>query len=187
VFDGRGGPYDEERPLHPLSAYGRSKAEGEAAVREADPTALVVRTTVVYGPEAHGRNFAYQLATRLGRGEPMPVPADQVSSPTYNRDLAAALVRLLDGGVSGVLNVAGPEVVDRADFARRLAVAMGLDPSLVVPRTTAELGQVAPRPLDAGLDVTRLRALLPDLPLRGPEEALAHWASEGPVPWSPSS
>jgi dTDP-4-dehydrorhamnose reductase len=116
----------------------------------------------------------------------MPVPADQVSSPTYNCDLAAAVVRLLDAGVAGVVNVAGPEVLDRAAFARRLAAAMGLDPGLVVPRTTADLGQVAPRPLDAGLDVGRLRSLLPDLPLRGPEEAVAHWASVAPVPWSPS-
>jgi dTDP-4-dehydrorhamnose reductase len=184
VFDGTDGPYDEDRPLRPLSAYGRSKAEGEAAVREADPAALVVRTTVVYGPEAHGRNFAYQLAARLGRREAMTVPADQVSSPTYNRDLAAALVGLIDAGTTGVVNVAGPEVLDRAAFARRLAAAMGLDPGLVVPRTTAELGQEAPRPLDAGLEVGRLRRLLPDLPLRGPEEAVAHWAATAPpVPW----
>jgi dTDP-4-dehydrorhamnose reductase len=188
VFDGTDGPFDEQRALRPLSAYGRSKAEGEAAVLEADPSALVVRTTVVYGPEAHGRNFAYQLAARLQRGEAMPVPGDQVSSPTYNRDLAAALVGLLDGGVGGVVNVAGPEVLDRAAFARRLAVAMGLDPGLVVPRTTAELGQVAPRPLDAGLVVARLRELLPDLPLRSPEEAVAHWAATAPpVPWERSA
>jgi dTDP-4-dehydrorhamnose reductase len=115
----------------------------------------------------------------------MPVPADQVSSPTYNCDLAAALLGLLDAGTSGVVNVAGPEVVDRATFARRLATAMGLDPGLVVPRTTAELGQEAPRPLDAGLDVGLLRRLLPELVLRGPEEAVAHWAATAPpVPWS---
>ena len=187
VFDGTEGPYDEDRPLSPLSAYGRSKAEGEAAVREADPAALVVRTTVVYGPEAHGRNFAYQLATRLRRGEAMPVPADQVSSPTYNRDLAAALVGLLDGGAVGVVNVAGPEVVDRAAFGRRLATAMGLDPGLVVATSTAALGQVAARPLDAGLEVGRLRRLLPHLLLRGPEEAVAHWAATAPpVPWAAS-
>jgi dTDP-4-dehydrorhamnose reductase len=187
VFDGRDGPYDEQRPITPISAYGRSKAEGEAAVLDADPAALLVRTTVVFGPEAHGRNFAYQLATRLGRGEAMPVPADQVSSPTYNRDLAAAVVGLLDGGHAGVVNVAGPEILDRAAFARRLATAMGLDPGLVVPKTTAELGQEAPRPLDAGLDVGLLRRLLPDLPLRGAEEALAHWeATAPPVPWSSS-
>jgi dTDP-4-dehydrorhamnose reductase len=187
VFDGRDGPYDEDRPITPLSAYGRSKAEGEGAVREADPDALVVRTTVVYGPEAHGRNFAYQLAARLGRGEAMPVPADQVSSPTYNPDLAAALVGLLDAGTRGVVNVAGPEVMDRVAFARRLATAMGLDAGLVVPRTTAELGQEAPRPLDAGLEVGRLRRLLPGLVLRAPEEAVAHWAATAPpVPWTAS-
>src|SRR4030095_11997232 len=99
VFDGTDGPYGEDAVGRPLSVYRRGKLEGEHAVQEADPAALVLRTTVVYGPEAHGRNFAYQLADRLGRGEAMRVPGDQVSSPTYNRDLADALVALVDTGV----------------------------------------------------------------------------------------
>jgi dTDP-4-dehydrorhamnose reductase len=142
----------------------------------------VVRTTVVYGPEAHGRNFAYQLATRLGRGEPMRVPEDQVSSPTYNRDLAEGLVALVDAGVTGVVHVAGPEILDRATFARRLAAGMGLDPGLVVPVPTAALGQVAPRPLDAGLRTNRLRTLVPGLAPRGVDAAVADWERTAPPP-----
>ena len=119
VFDGRGGPYSEEVAPNPISVYGKSKLAGEEAVMAADPDALVVRTTVVYGPEEQGKNFAYQLAQRLAAGEAMMVPEDQVSSPTYNRDLAAFSVALVDAGTRGIYNVVGPETVDRLTFARR--------------------------------------------------------------------
>jgi dTDP-4-dehydrorhamnose reductase len=182
VFDGTAGPYGEDDPVSPLSVYGRSKLEGEQAVQAADPAALVLRTTVVYGPEGHGRNFAYQLVGRLGRGEAMRVPGDQVSSPTYNRDLAEALVALVDAGVSGVVNVAGPEIVDRAHFARRLAGLMGLDATLIEAVPTSALGQTAPRPLDAGLRIDRLRELLPWFTPRGVTDAVAHWDRTAPPP-----
>jgi len=55
VFDGEAGPYDEDAEPRPLSVYGSSKAAGEQAVLSADPDAIVVRTTVVYGPERQGR------------------------------------------------------------------------------------------------------------------------------------
>ena len=182
VFDGTGGPYGEDDPVCPLSVYGRSKLEGERAVQEADPAALVLRTTVVYGPEANGRNFAYQLASRLGRGEAMRVPGDLVSSPTYNRDLAEALLALVDAGVSGVVNVAGPEVLDRATFARQLAGLMGLDGGLVEAVPTSALGQTAGRPLDAGLRIDRLRELLPGFVPRGAADAIADWERAAPPP-----
>lgn len=178
VFDGRNGPYDEEGAPNPRSVYGRSKLAGEEAVRAADPEALVVRTTVVWGPEEGEKNTAYQLIYRLGAGEPMRVPSDQVTTPTYNDDLAAAVIALLDAGVSGVVNVVGPELIDRATFARRLAAALGYDPDLVEPVVTAELGQRAERPLRAGLRVDRLRSLLPGVRLRTVEEAARAFSTQ---------
>ncbi len=178
VFDGTGGPYAEDAPVHPVSVYGRSKLEGERAVLAGNPRAIVVRTTVVYGPEPQGKNFVYQLlrhARALASGAataPLRVPRDQRSSPTYNEDLAAASVELAEGGFTGVLNVAGPEILDRYAFARVACEVFGLDPACVTPVATAALGQKAPRPLDAGLLIDRARALL-TTPLRGPREGLA--------------
>jgi dTDP-4-dehydrorhamnose reductase len=175
VFDGTAGPYIEGDEVNPMSAYGRSKWEGEQAVLEYDASALVVRTTVVYGPESHGRNTAYQLAARLRAGQVFRAPADQVTTPTYNTDLAEALVALVASATSGIVHVAGPDVIDRASFARRLAAAMGLDPHLVEAATTGQLAQRAPRPLRGGLALDRLRSLLPDLPLRSVEAAVTDW------------
>lgn len=160
VFDGRAGPYAEEDSPNPLSVYGRSKLAGERAVLTAAPRALVIRTAVVYGPEPQGKNTVYQLLRRLRAGEPVRVPADQRSSPTYNQDLAAASVDLVERDVTGILHVAGPRVVDRYAFALTACQVFGLDPARVIPVATAALGQRARRPLAGGLRVDRVQRLL---------------------------
>jgi dTDP-4-dehydrorhamnose reductase len=171
IFDGVAGPYGEDDPPRPLSVYGRSKLEGERAVQDANPRALVVRTTVVYGPEPQGKNFVYQLLRRARAGEPITVPADQRSSPTYNQDLAAATVEAAERALTGVLHVAGPTVLDRHAFALAVCAAFGLNPGRVTAVPTATLGQRAARPLNAGLKIERARGLLAT-PLRGPKEGL---------------
>lgn len=175
VFDGTSGPYAEDDAPCAVSVYGESKRQGERAVLDGDADALVLRTTVVYGPEAQGKNFCYQLAARLAAGEHMRVPGDQVSTPTYNRDLATATLALIDGGHRGVFHVAGPALLDRATFARRVCAAAGLDASRIDAVDTASLGQRARRPLRAGLRTEKLRAVLPGLVMREPEAAVADW------------
>jgi dTDP-4-dehydrorhamnose reductase len=171
IFDGKAGPYTEDDVPNPLSVYGRSKLEGEGAVVAANPRALVLRTTVVYGPEPQGENFVYRLVRRARAGQRVPVPADQRSSPTFNQDLAAATGELAERGARGVLHVAGPVVLDRHAFALEVCDVFGLDRTLIVPVTTAELAQRAVRPLNAGLRADRARELL-TVPLRGPREGL---------------
>src|SRR5262245_28146345 len=180
VFDGRQGPYGEDDPVAPLSVYGRSKLDGERAVMAANPRALVVRTTVVYGPEPQGKNFVYQLRRRIAAGETMKVPADQRSSPTFNVDLATATVELVERACCGVVHVAGPSVIDRYAFARLACDVFGLDASLVIPVATADLQQRAARPLNAGLRIDRVRRQIAT-PLRDPAAGLAamHATFEG--------
>ena len=172
VFDGTAGPYGEDDRVNPLSVYGRSKLEGERAVLADHKKALVVRTTVVYGAEPQGKNFVYRLLRQARAGESTRAPIDQRSSPTYNPDLAAATLELVDRGARGLFHVAGPVVVDRYAFARTACEVFALDPRLVTPVTTAELGQRARRPLNAGLRIDRVRALVTTA-LRRPADGLA--------------
>jgi dTDP-4-dehydrorhamnose reductase len=171
VFDGVAGPYGEDAVPHPTSVYGRSKLEGEHAVRVANPRAVIVRTNVVYGAHRDEKNFVYAVLRAVRAGTPMRVVTDQRSNPTYGPDLAAASVELAERGLLGVINVAGDAVLPRLDFARLVCDEFGLDPGLLVPVTTAELNQRAPRPLWAGLTVDRARGLLAT-PLRGPRAGL---------------
>ncbi len=171
VFDGTSGPYGEEDPANPLSRYGASKWEGERAVLSEVPRALAIRTTVVYGPDRQEKNFVYQLIRNCRDGREMRVASDQVSSPTYNQDLAAATMELCERDASGVYHLAGHGILDRFAFALLACKVLELDSSTLVPVTTASFGQKAPRPLRAGLKIDKARADL-DTRLRSPEEGL---------------
>jgi dTDP-4-dehydrorhamnose reductase len=162
VFDGRNGPYDEDSPSNPLSVYGQAKRDAEQAIAsELGDRQLTVRTSWVFGPERQGKNFAYQLVRNLSTSKSMICPSDQISSPSYGPDVAEATVRLAEAGQSGLVHVVGPDVIDRVAFASAIARSFELDPSLIESRSTAELGQAAPRPLNGGLRSTRLETLLP--------------------------
>jgi dTDP-4-dehydrorhamnose reductase len=175
VFDGAlntPGPYAEDAPTHPLSVYGKTKLEGEQRVLDAHATALVIRTTVVYGADPREKNYVYALMRNLHAATPMRVPQDQISTPTYNRDLIATTMALVAAGESGIWHVAGPELLGRLAFAQQVATLLGLDVSLLHGVSTQELQQPAPRPLYAGLGTRKLRTLHPELKLKTLAESI---------------
>ncbi|HEY4009666.1 MAG TPA: SDR family oxidoreductase [Acidobacteriaceae bacterium] len=178
VFDGSAehpGPYREDAPTNPLSVYGVTKLLGEIEILKANPSALVLRTTTVYGPDPQGKNFLYTLRRLLSCGQTMRVPTDQLATPTYNEDLATATIALLRGGHSGLFHAAGPEMLARIDFARLACRLLSLDESLLIPLTTPELNQRAARPLLGGLDATKLNATLGRHFFRTPEQGILDW------------
>lgn len=179
VFDGLAGPYREEDVTQPVNCYGATKLEAERAVARAFPANhLIVRTTVVYGWDPRGQNFVMQLFRRLARGLQMRVPADQWSTPTHTADLARAIRHLVARDERGVFHVAGPDFVNRYEFALAAADAFGLDRNLIASVETAQLGQRARRPMKAGLRTEKLLAT--GCPrMRPPREALAETAVQG--------
>lgn len=159
VFDGSLEAYEEWDRIGPLNAYARSKAMGEAIVRELMPDGhLVIRTSWLYGPDEQRRNFVLRVVDRLAAGESVLVPSDQWGSPTYSEDLARATRFLVEHGHRGTFHATGPEFIDRASFARRICGHFGLDEGSIVPKLTSELGQAAPRPLRVRLNCRKLRA-----------------------------
>ena len=171
VFDGVGGPFAEEDPPRPLGVYGRSKAEGEAAVLSALGRALVVRTSVVYGPERQEKNFVYQLIRACRGGQGFRPAVDQRASPSYNEDVATATVECCEREERGIWHLAGADTLDRMAFSQLVCRVFELDGSRLTPATTAELQQKAARPLDGGLAVGKAQRLL-KTPLRGAEAGL---------------
>ena len=175
IFDGAKGnlkSYAEDAPPNALSVYGKSKLAGEHAVLAANPDALILRTTVVYGPDSRELNYVYSLMRNLAAGKTMRVPQDQVSTPTYNRDLVAATLGLVVAGATGIFHVAGPERMGRLEFAERIAAKLGLEASLLQGLDTSEMNQPAPRPLDAGLSIAKLIAQYPHIRMRTLDEAI---------------
>jgi dTDP-4-dehydrorhamnose reductase len=128
VLDGRHAPYTDDAPSRPRNEYGRTKAAAEDAVTALDPTAVVVRTSLIYGLHEIDRSTA-GFAERLRRGEELALFADVIRQPVWVEALAAGLVRLATdlADVTGTLNLAGEQAVDRATFGRRLLRYWGVD------------------------------------------------------------
>ena len=147
VFDGMARePYDEDAPLAPASAYGRSKAVGEQAVRDLLPDgSYVVRTAWLYGK--HGRNFVRTMAELEATRDTIDVVDDQVGSPTWSRDVAGAVARLLDSGApAGTYHVTAGASTTWCGLARAVFEELGADPERVRPTTTDRFPRPAPRP-----------------------------------------
>ncbi len=139
VFDGTARtPYDVDAPLAPRSAYGRTKAAGEQAVRTAAPEHhLVVRTAWLYG--AHGSCFPRTIARIAREREAVRVVDDQVGQPTWTVDVAELVCRLVEGRApSGTWHATSAGETSWFGFARRVVESAGLPPEMVSATTSAE-------------------------------------------------
>lgn len=147
VFDGTAtSPYAEEAPVAPASAYGRTKAAGEAAVRTALPDrSYVVRTAWLYG--INGANFVKTMLRLAGSHETLNVVDDQCGQPTWSRDLAEQIVALVDADApAGVYHGTASGETTWYGFTRAIFAGAGLDPERVLPTTTDKFPRPAPRP-----------------------------------------
>jgi dTDP-4-dehydrorhamnose reductase len=158
VFDGRkGAPYLEHDATAPQTVYGRSKALAEQAMLKAE-RGLMIRTAAFFSPH-DPHNFAAAVVRDLSQGRVFQAAENVVVSPTYTPDLVEAALDLLIDGETGVRHLANLGAVSWADFARRIALAVGLNPDLVIARPAARAadttlgaarGQIMPG-LDAAL------------------------------------
>ncbi|GAA4692223.1 dTDP-4-dehydrorhamnose reductase [Promicromonospora umidemergens] len=156
VFDGRATePYPEDAPVEPRSAYGRTKAAGERAVRAEAPDAVVVRTAWLYG--AGGRCFPRTIARVAGERDRLSVVDDQTGQPTWTADLADLIVRLVGAEApGGIYHGTSSGQVTWCGFAREVVAASG-QVTPVDPTTSAAYQLPAPRPVYSVLGHDRLR------------------------------
>ena len=179
VFDGSAtSPYSESTPPAPVSAYGRTKAEGERLAREANPDGTyVVRTAWLYG--RHGGNFAKTMLRLAATHDTVSVVADQVGQPTWTMDLAEQIVRLVDADApAGVYHGTSSGRASWYDFARAVFENAGLDPERVRPTDSSSFVRPAPRPAFSvlGHDAWAAAGLEP---LRPWDAALSDAAAKG--------
>ncbi|WP_394771466.1 dTDP-4-dehydrorhamnose reductase [Lacisediminihabitans sp.] len=147
VFDGSAtSPYDEDTPLNPISAYGRTKADGERLAGAANPDGTyIVRTAWLYG--ANGGNFARTMLKLATTHDTVSVVNDQRGQPTWTADLAAQIVALLDSEAApGIYHGTNSGEGTWFDFAREVFRLADLDPERVLPTTSDQFVRPAPRP-----------------------------------------
>lgn len=146
VFNGQASsPYRIDQPTEPISYYGQTKAEAEAALTALDSRTVICRTSWLYGgpkPQAdyafleNGvKNFVYtilKLAKQAETGASLPVVSDQVGSPTYAADLALALAKLVErkdwpSELPRICHLTGEGTTNWAEFAEAILELTGLD------------------------------------------------------------
>lgn len=144
-LDGQGQPrpLTEFDPVNPINAYGRSKAAGETLVRQALDRHYVVRTAWVCG--ARGNNFVRTMLRLARERDYLAVVDDQMGSPTFTRDLAAATVELAGSGLYGTWNRTNSGHCSWYELAGAVFEEAGLDVDLRRQPSSA-LDRPAPRP-----------------------------------------
>lgn len=146
VFDGIAtAPYAETAPIAPRSAYGRTKAAGEWAVRAEAADHLIVRTAWLYG--AQGACFPKTIARVAAEKGGLDVVDDQVGQPTWTVDLADLVERLVAAGApAGTYHGTSGGQTSWHGFASAVVGAAGMDPAIVRPTTSEGFVRPAPRP-----------------------------------------
>jgi dTDP-4-dehydrorhamnose reductase len=154
VFDGsKQNPYVEDDPTSPLSAYGRSKREGEEAALQA-PGALVVRSSWLFG--RGGWNFIEAILKQVEEGKAqLTVVSDQRGRPTSTSDLSGAILALLEAGASGIYHFANRGEVSWFEFTQAILMLSENPQVAIVPTDSSRLGRPARRPAYSVLDTTK--------------------------------
>ncbi|KRD45746.1 NAD(P)-dependent oxidoreductase [Cellulomonas sp. Root930] len=146
VFDGSATtPYREDAPIAPRSAYGRTKAAGEWAVRAEAPDHLILRTAWLYG--AAGGCFPRTIARLARERGGLDVIDDQVGQPTWTVDVADLILRLVDAQAApGTYHATSSGRTSWHGFAREVVASAGLDRQIVRPTSSDAYVRPAPRP-----------------------------------------
>jgi dTDP-4-dehydrorhamnose reductase len=152
-------PIPEDAPAAPRSVYGRTKWEGEEAIRAVGGDFLIVRTQWLFGP---GKNFVGTILGAAGRGDPLRVVEDQLGRPTATDALASGLWSAAERGLRGTLHFACEGIASWYDFAHQIVLQgseRGLCPRVRVDPVASEaVPRPARRPAYGVLALERARA-----------------------------
>ena len=180
VFDGeKGSPYTESDAPHPINVYGVSKLGGEYLVQEACPRWLIARMASLFGKagsSGKGGNFVQTILARAKAGEPLRLVDDIRMSPTYTRDAAQALERLLRERTLGLFHLVNAGNCTWYELACQALEVVGLQ-HRIEPISALEYPMKARRPKDSSLASTKLNPALKEC-LRPWREALKTYLRE---------
>jgi len=158
VFDGHSWlPYGEEDMPSPLSAYARTKYDGDKAIIGSGCRYLIFRTAWMYSDK--GRNFFTRIVDLTAEKPTLAVVADQIGTPTYAPDLASAIFHIIDNrrdDITGIYNYTDEGICSWYDFAQAICRGVG-HTCRIVPCRTGEYPSKAARPHYSVLDKTRIK------------------------------
>ena len=145
VFDGNGTePYKEDHPCKPINTYGASKLAGERYLQDLAKKYILIRTAWLYGK--NGKNFVQTIMEKARTIGHLEVVDDQVGSPTYTKDLAAAIALLIDVKAAGIFHITNRGSCSWYQFAVKILQEGGITGVDVTPIKSDKLVRLAKRP-----------------------------------------
>lgn len=163
VFDGTASvPYKESDSTNPLGVYGLTKLEGEKAVANVLPTAIILRTAWVFSE--YGNNFVKTMLRLGDERDSLGIVSDQRGCPTYAGDIASAIINLIQKRCAGgIYHFCGNEEVSWSEFAQTIFdIAEKTGKLNTVPVingiTTEQYPTPAKRPAYSTLDCSKITA-----------------------------
>lgn len=161
VFDGNSNvPYADNSAANPLSAYGRSKLEGEKAAM-LHQASMVIRTSWLYS--SFGKNFVKTIIRLGNEKDSVQVVSDQTGTPTYARDLAEAIMQIISGVIrnqiafnAGIYNYSDEGVCSWYDFAMAIIEETDLKCE-VIPILSKDYPTDAKRPAYSVMNKSKIK------------------------------
>ena len=157
VFSGtESTPYLESDAVAPQTAYGRTKLEGEQLLQAASPEAVIIRTAWLYSP--YGNNFVKTMLRLGAERNELRVVFDQIGTPTYAEDLAAAIYAVIEAPEwhAGIYHFTDEGVCSWYDFTVEILRQAGIA-CKVTPIRSEEYAYKTPRPKYSVLDKTKIK------------------------------
>lgn len=162
VFGGSGKntPLNENQPPSPTGAYGRTKLAGEEEIEKSGASALIFRTAWLYSD--YGNNFVDKILSLLKNRDSIKVVFDQCGTPTYAKDLALAIVDIIENdkikGNEGIYHFSNEGVCSWFDFAHAAASLSNLSNKKIMPCHSSEFPSKVVRPAYSVLDKSKYKA-----------------------------
>jgi len=156
VFDGQKGEYTETDSPNPVNVYAQTKLDGENAVLDASPNAIVARINIFGWSPSGKRSLAEFFFNNLEVGNQIKGFTDVFFCPVLVNDIADLFYQMLDKGLSGLYHVVSSESISKYDFGVAIARRFGFDPDLITPISVTQSGLRAVRSPNLTLRVDKL-------------------------------
>ena len=160
VFDGIKGDYTESDVPNPLSVYARTKLEGEHAVTDADPQAIIARVNLFGWSPSGKRSLAEWFFNNLSAGKSVMGFTDVYFCPLLANDLGRIFLEMLQKQLHGLYHVVAQDCLSKYDFGVQLAHLFGFDAGMIRPTSVQNSGLTAARSPNLTLKTTKLTQAL---------------------------
>ena len=165
VFDGKSGPYSEEDEPNPKSVYGKTKLFADNWLLDNYSKSTIIRTNILYSYTKRTKaSFLKWVVDSLNDNQNIKVVNDQWNNPTWTESLSSVISKIINNQAFDLYHYGDRDILNRFDFSILISKVFNLDSSLIMPISSDELNQIAPRPRKSGLITKKIESELGIIP-----------------------